>query len=114
MGVQDPDRSSDVRDWRRVTCDTIVAADDLHLAIVPVLLGPGERLFDNLEGFERAYECVELVSSPSVAHVRFARRRDQLGRIIPIRSELDEFAMLRASYLQRRGRKGAGHAHHSQ
>ena len=50
--------------------------DDLHLPIVPVLLSRGERLFDHLEGFERGYECVELVSSPSVAHVRFARRRD--------------------------------------
>jgi hypothetical protein len=31
----------------------------------------GERLFDGpLDG----YECVELVSSPSVAHVRLARR----------------------------------------
>ena len=50
--------------------------DDLHLPIVPVLLSRGERLFDHLEGFERGYACVELVSSPSVAHVRFARRRD--------------------------------------
>jgi dihydrofolate reductase len=43
--------------------------DELHLAIVPVLLGGGERLFDHLDGIT-GYECVELVSSPSVAHVR--------------------------------------------
>jgi dihydrofolate reductase len=47
--------------------------DEMHLAIVPVLLGGGERLFDHLEGGPVAYECVELVSSPSVAHVRLTR-----------------------------------------
>lgn len=47
--------------------------DELHLAIVPILLGGGERLFDHLgSGFE-GYECVELVSSPAVAHVRLRR-----------------------------------------
>lgn len=48
--------------------------DDLHLAIVPILLGSGERLFDHLEGGPDGYECVEFVSSPSVAHVRFSRK----------------------------------------
>jgi hypothetical protein len=46
--------------------------DELHLAIVPVLLGAGERLFDNLDG-PAGYEPVELTCSPSVAHVRLAR-----------------------------------------
>jgi dihydrofolate reductase len=46
--------------------------DELHVAIVPILLGRGERLFDNLDG-PQCYECVEFVCSPSVAHVRFAR-----------------------------------------
>jgi dihydrofolate reductase len=46
--------------------------DELHLAIVPVLLGSGERLFDHLAGGPAGYECVEFVSSPSVAHVRLA------------------------------------------
>jgi dihydrofolate reductase len=57
--------------------------DDLHVAIVPVLLGRGERLFDNLDGSPTGptglagpdgpdgYECVEFVCSPAVAHVRF-------------------------------------------
>ena len=35
--------------------------------------GGGERLFDNLDGGPDGYECVELVSSPSVVHARFAR-----------------------------------------
>jgi dihydrofolate reductase len=47
--------------------------DELHLAIVPILLGSGERLFDHLDGGPVGYECVEFVSSPSVLHVRFAR-----------------------------------------
>jgi dihydrofolate reductase len=45
--------------------------DELHVAIVPILLGRGERLFENLA--DVGYECVELVASPSVAHVRLAR-----------------------------------------
>jgi dihydrofolate reductase len=47
--------------------------DELHLAVVPVLLGRGERLFEHLDGGPYGYECVELVASPSVAHVRLAR-----------------------------------------
>jgi dihydrofolate reductase len=46
--------------------------DEMHVPIVPVLLGGGERLFDNLDG-GIGYECVELVCSPAVAHARFAR-----------------------------------------
>ncbi|HEX6506455.1 MAG TPA: dihydrofolate reductase family protein [Chloroflexota bacterium] len=45
--------------------------DDMHLAVVPALLGSGERLFD---GSWAGYECVEFVSSPSVAHVRLSRK----------------------------------------
>jgi dihydrofolate reductase len=47
--------------------------DEMHLAIVPILLGSGERLFDHLDGGPVGYECVEFVSSPSVLHARFAR-----------------------------------------
>jgi dihydrofolate reductase len=46
--------------------------DDLHVAIVPILLGGGERLLDNLDGAPDGYECVEFAPSPAVAHVRFA------------------------------------------
>jgi len=46
--------------------------DEMHVPVVPVLLGQGERLFDD-DGIAERYECVELVSSPSVAHVRLAR-----------------------------------------
>ena len=48
--------------------------DELHVAIAPLLLGTGERLFGDLPGLGDAYECVELVASPAAAHARFARR----------------------------------------
>jgi dihydrofolate reductase len=47
--------------------------DELHIAIAPVLLGAGERLFDHLDGGPDGYECVELASSPAAVHVRLAR-----------------------------------------
>jgi dihydrofolate reductase len=47
--------------------------DELHLAIVPILLGSGERLFDHLNDALLGYRCVEFASSPSVAHARLAR-----------------------------------------
>jgi dihydrofolate reductase len=47
--------------------------DDMHLVIVPILLGSGERLFDHLDGGPDGYECVEFASSPSVAHVSLSR-----------------------------------------
>jgi dihydrofolate reductase len=50
--------------------------DEMHVAIAPILLGSGERLFDNLDGALDRYECVEQVSSPSVTHVRILRRGD--------------------------------------
>ena len=48
--------------------------DELHVAIVPLLLGAGERLFDDLGDAAGAYRCVELVSSPAVVHVRLEAR----------------------------------------
>ena len=47
--------------------------DELHLAIVPVLLGAGERLFDDLGPGAGNYRCIEHVCSPAVTHVRLAR-----------------------------------------
>jgi dihydrofolate reductase len=47
--------------------------DEMHVPIVPVLLGAGERLFDNLEGLSESYQCVELLSSDAATHARFAR-----------------------------------------
>ncbi len=44
--------------------------DELHLVLVPVLLGDGERLF---AGAAPGYDCVELVSSAAVVHLRLCR-----------------------------------------
>jgi dihydrofolate reductase len=46
--------------------------DDMHVAIVPVLLGDGERLFEGV-GELPGFECVGLVASEKVVHARFAR-----------------------------------------
>lgn len=49
--------------------------DQMHLAITPVLLGRGERLFENIDGVERMYECVDVTGAPSrVVHVMLMRR----------------------------------------
>jgi len=50
--------------------------DEMHVAIAPILLGRGERLFDNLDGGPVGYECVEFVGSPEVVHARFVRSAD--------------------------------------
>ncbi|MFQ6395053.1 dihydrofolate reductase family protein [Nocardia sp. KC 131] len=46
--------------------------DELHLAVVPILLGAGERLFDGL-GTLPGYERTSVASSPAVTHVQFAK-----------------------------------------
>jgi len=48
--------------------------DHMHIAIVPIVLGRGERLWDGLQELEERFD-VEAVSSPSgVTHVTFTRR----------------------------------------
>ena len=47
--------------------------DHMHVALVPIVLGRGERLWDGLEGLEQRFE-IEAVSSPSgVTHLLFTR-----------------------------------------
>jgi len=48
--------------------------DELHLAVVPVLLGSGERLFEDLGNVLGGWSCVEFAPSQAVAHVRLRRR----------------------------------------
>jgi dihydrofolate reductase len=55
--------------------------DELHLVVVPVLLGAGERLFDHLDGAMDGWECVEFAPSRSVTHVRLRSRRQDSGRL---------------------------------
>jgi dihydrofolate reductase len=47
--------------------------DELHLAVVPVLLGSGERLVEDLGAWPAGYSCVEIAASDAVAHFRFVR-----------------------------------------
>ena len=43
--------------------------DELHIAIAPVLLGAGERLFEGVDLRALGYECVEFVASEKATHV---------------------------------------------
>lgn len=48
--------------------------DHMHVVVVPILLGRGERLWDGLEELERRFD-IEAASSPSgVTHLMFTRR----------------------------------------
>jgi dihydrofolate reductase len=48
--------------------------DELGLAVVPVVLGDGERLFEGLGNALTGWSCVEFAPSGSVTHVRMRRR----------------------------------------
>jgi hypothetical protein len=46
----------------------------MHVVIVPIVLGRGERIWDGLEALEQRFR-VEAVSSPSgVTHLTLSRR----------------------------------------
>jgi dihydrofolate reductase len=47
--------------------------DEMHVAVVPVLVGGGERLFDHLGPDDAGYHVVDHVSSAAVTHVHLAR-----------------------------------------
>jgi dihydrofolate reductase len=47
--------------------------DELHLAVVPVLLHGGERLFEGLGNALDGWSCVEFAPSTAVTHVRLRR-----------------------------------------
>ncbi|MEC3953334.1 dihydrofolate reductase family protein [Nocardia sp. CDC153] len=47
--------------------------DELHVAIVPTLLGSGERLFDNL-GELPGYRVADMLATTSVTHVWMTKR----------------------------------------
>lgn len=57
-----------VRDFLRADL-----VDEMHIAVVPIFLGRGERLWDGLEGLEDRFD-IDTVTSPSgVVHVSFSR-----------------------------------------
>jgi dihydrofolate reductase len=47
--------------------------DELHIAISPVLLGQGERLFEGVDLRALGYDCVKFVPSEKVTHVVLRR-----------------------------------------
>ena len=47
--------------------------DQLHVAIVPILLGRGIRLWDDLRGFEEGYKVTSEVASSGTTHLTFSR-----------------------------------------
>jgi dihydrofolate reductase len=58
---------------RQFLTDDLV--DHMHIAIEPIILGRGERLWDGLEGIEERF-AIETVSSPTgVTHMTFTRRK---------------------------------------
>jgi dihydrofolate reductase len=48
--------------------------DELHVAISPVLLGSGERLFEGIDARALGYECVQHVASEKATHVVLRRQ----------------------------------------
>src|SRR3954466_4333295 len=48
--------------------------DEMHVAVSPMLLGAGERLFAEDRALPERYECVEVVQTPAAVHLRFRRR----------------------------------------
>jgi dihydrofolate reductase len=47
--------------------------DEMLISIVPILLGGGARLFDNLGEPEPGVQQVQAVEAPGVTHIRYAR-----------------------------------------
>jgi dihydrofolate reductase len=45
--------------------------DEMHVAVVPIFLGGGERLFDNLEGVDVELECTRVIEAPGVTHLTY-------------------------------------------
>ena len=43
----------------------------MQLHVVPVLLGAGARLFDNLEDAKIGLDCTRVLEAPGVTHLRY-------------------------------------------
>ena len=48
--------------------------DELHVAISPVLLGAGERLFDGINLIELGYSCTQQVATQRATHIVLTRK----------------------------------------
>ena len=45
--------------------------DEIRLNVVPILLGGGTRLFDNLAGVDAKFELARVVDAPDVTHLQY-------------------------------------------
>lgn len=50
--------------------------DEMHIAISPVVLGSGERLFDDVDLVALGYACTRHVASPRATHLVLSRARE--------------------------------------
>lgn len=57
--------------------------DELHIAIAPVLLGSGERLFEGVDLRSLGYECVEFASSEKATHLVLRRTTGRASHPAP-------------------------------
>jgi dihydrofolate reductase len=48
--------------------------DELHIAISPVVLGAGERLFDGVNLSALGYTCTQHVASPKATHIVLSKQ----------------------------------------
>ncbi|MFC9327385.1 dihydrofolate reductase family protein [Kitasatospora sp. NPDC057015] len=47
--------------------------DHLHIALVPIVLGRGERLWDGLEGLEQRFQVESVATPGGITHLTFTR-----------------------------------------
>ncbi len=53
--------------------------DELHIAIAPVVMGAGERLFDGIDLRTLGYKCERVVASENATHVILRRKDKELN-----------------------------------
>ncbi|MGB4777511.1 dihydrofolate reductase family protein [Microbacterium sp.] len=51
--------------------------DELHVAIAPIVLGRGHRVWEGLRGLERTHDVRSRVSESGTVHVEFTRERER-------------------------------------
>lgn len=61
--------------------------DELHVAIAPILVGDGIRLWDRLRGLDTAYDTRSEVAESGTVHVTFTRRAGESGGSAPWRPD---------------------------
>jgi dihydrofolate reductase len=70
-GAQDVRIVGGVKTVQQYLCARLI--DEIHIAISPVLLGSGERLFEGVDLRMLGYRCVEYVASDKATHVILQR-----------------------------------------